>query len=154
MELKSNIYNLTDLTKALDNINDTSDLSQLLNKIRFNFKDIEHLCFWDNENYSKINIGSGKNYDLFLICWEKQQQSSIHNHEDTIESWSYLLKGKVTENVFERNRNSLNSENFKLLKETVLTNSKTSSLKHIKNLYHSFTNSFNGRSVSLHLYVK
>ena len=151
MELKSNIYNLTHLTKALDDINDASDLSLLLNKIRFNFKDIEHLCFWDDENYSKINIGSGKNYELLLICWEKEQQSPIHNHEDTVESWSYLLKGEVTEKVFECNTDS---EGFKLLKETVLTNRKISSLKHTKNLYHSFTNSFNGRSVSLHLYVK
>lgn len=151
MELKSNIYNLTDLTSALNDVSGKSNLPKLFGKIRFNFKDIEHLCFWDDENYSKINIGSGNNYELFLICWEKQQKSPIHNHDESIESWSYLVKGEITEKVFEQNEDS---EDFKLLKETVLSNRKASSLKHTKNLYHSFFNSFNGRSVSLHLYIK
>ncbi len=150
METKPNIYNLSDLTKVLNEMGHTIDYPQLFNKIRFTFKDIEHLCFWDAENYSKINVGEGANYELNLICWEPHQQSLIHQHLNE-KSWIYVIKGQITEKVYLPINGS---GKFNLSGETILTPRKISHLSFSKNLYHKLSNSNSTRSVSLHLYIK
>lgn len=143
---KFNLYNLDDLKNALT-ANDSS-YESILNRIRFNFKDIEHLCFWDADNYSKINIGEGKNYELVLICWEKEQHSPIHQHGYE-EAWTYVLKGEITEKKYQ----PVNGSGcFNLDSEIKLDPRKFSSLRN-NGIQHELINSFNGRSVSLHLYV-
>lgn len=116
--------------------------ADVLKNIRFDYSEIEHLCFWDPDNYSKITIEKNGNYELALICWEKGQQSSIHNHNND-EAWSYVVKGELTEEVFEDGQE---------VDAKVLKRRKISTLVHNPNKMHRFTNSFNGRTVSLHVY--
>lgn len=144
------IYNLTELTSSLKNIDNKLDYGKILSKIRFSFKDIEHLCFWDADNYSKINIGDGDNFELNLICWEPQQESLIHHHLNE-KSWIYVIKGEITEKTYEP---ISGSQNFKLIDETILTPRKSSHIEFDKNIHHQLINSNATRSVSLHLYVK
>ncbi len=146
MESINPIYNLRDLTVALERL-ESRNCEQLLSKIRFNYKDIEHLCFWDADHYSRINIGSGKNYSVDLICWEKDQHSPIHNHSDD-HAWTYVLKGQITEKLY----TPINGEKFNFKEEVVLPQKNSSNLNSGE-VYHELVNSFNGRSVSLHLYV-
>ena len=144
------IYNLNDLTSALNNTEHETDYADILSRIRFNFKDIEHLCFWDAEHYSKINVGEGENFELNLICWEAQQKSLIHQHLNE-KSWVYVIKGEITERTYQ----PLNgSGKFNLSGETILTPRKSSHLTFEKNLHHQLSNSNATRSVSLHLYIK
>lgn len=147
---KQLIYNLTDLTSALNNTDTKTDYENILSQIRFTFKDIEHLCFWDADNYSKINVGDGEHFELNLICWEAQQQSIIHQHLNE-KSWIYVLKGEITEKVYQ----PINGYGqFKLNGEAILTPRKSSHLTFDKNIHHQLTNSNATRSVSLHLYIK
>jgi len=145
---KANIYNLKELDDALKIKEEYLPYTQLLNSIRFNFKEIEHLCFWDAEDYSKINVGNGSNYELVLICWENNQQSKIHNHEGQ-DVFTYVVKGELTEEVFGGMNIDSDPE-----KTTVLVKRDISILKNILNKEHRLTNSYHGRSVSLHLYIK
>lgn len=147
---EANIYNLSELTAVLKSTSNNHDYNKVLSKIRFNFKDIEHLCFWDAENYSKINVGEGDNFELNLICWEPHQQSLIHQHLNE-KSWIYVLKGEITEKVYQPINGS---GKFKLNGEAILTPRKSSHLTFDKNIHHQLTNSNATRSVSLHLYVK
>lgn len=147
---ETNIYNLSELTAALKNVEDKSNYNNVLAKIRFNFKDIEHLCFWDAEHYSKINVGEGDNFELNLICWEPHQESLIHQHNNE-KSWIYVIKGEITEKTY----HPINgSGKFTLDGETILTPRKSSHLTFDKKLHHQLSNSNATRSVSLHLYVK
>jgi cysteine dioxygenase len=143
-----NIYNLKELDDALQIKEEWTSYAQLLNSIRFNFKEIEHLCFWDAEDYSKINVGNGSNYELVLICWENNQGSKIHKH-DGQDIFTYVLKGELTEEVFDGNKIEPDPE-----RTTVLAKRDISSLENIENKQHRLTNSYSGRSVSLHLYIK
>lgn len=148
--IKSSIYNLTELTSVLKNAKNSLDYAKILAKIRFGFKEIEHLCFWDADNYSKINIGEGENFELNLICWEPHQASLIHPHLNE-KSWIYVIKGEITEKIFQPINGS---GNFNLKGETVLTPKKCSHIEFDKDIYHQLLNSNTTRSVSLHLYVK
>ena len=143
----SNIYSLTDLTQALKT---TSNYEELFSRIRFNFKDIEHLCFWDADNYSKINVGDGDNFELNLICWEAQQHSLIHRHVNE-QSWIYVLKGEIAEKTYQPINGS---GKFQLSGETLLTPRKFSHINFGEQLHHELVNPSATRSVSLHLYVK
>jgi len=145
---RTNIYNLKALDNALKAKVDEVSYVQVLSSIRFNFKEIEHLCFWDAEDSSKINICNGLNYELVLICWENNQQSQIHSHEGR-ESFTYVLKGQLTEDIYNESKKTSKPE-----RSIVLNRRDISSLINKNDKEHRLTNSYGGRSVSLHLYIK
>lgn len=142
------IYNLKDLVEALEAKSENVTYVEILSAIKFNFKDVEHLCFWDAEDYSKINIGNGDNYELVLICWENNQQSQIHKHSGR-EAISFVLKGELTEEVFDEFIKKTVPEETNVLGRRAM-----SSLINGRKKEHRLKNSFGGRSVSLHLYIK
>ncbi|MCB0401900.1 MAG: cysteine dioxygenase family protein [Flavobacteriales bacterium] len=151
MTQSDKIFNLNQLTDALNQA-DGGDATYefIMGNIRFGFKDIEHLCFWDADFYSRINIASGSNYSLDLICWEKQQHSPIHNHEKD-RAWFYILKGEITEKLYKPINGS---GHYEFEAEKILAPRRSSHLNHGGERYHELVNSNSGRSVSLHLYVK
>lgn len=141
----SKIYNLKDLIGALKSKDES--YSKTLNEIQFGFKEIEHLCFWDSDDYSKISIEKNELCELVLICWEKDQQSLIHDH-DLDEAWTCVLKGELTEEIYSMDDSST-------IENTIILSQKNiSSIKGESNKIHRLRNSYNGRSVSLHLYKK
>ena len=145
---KPKIYNLKDLINALKVKGDGESYTSVLNEIQFSFKEIEHLCFWDQDNYSKISIEKGERYELVLICWEKGQKSPVHDH-NLDEAWTYILKGELTEDIYIENKED------STLDETVILSTKAiSSIKPVNKKVHRLKNTYNGRSVSLHLYKK
>lgn len=146
--IKSKIYNLKDLINSLKNKDNNNSYSEILNKIQFGFKDIEHLCFWDRDNYSKIRIEDDEHFELVIICWEKGQQSPIHSC-GVDEAWIYIVKGELAEDIYSGNKENPNLENT-----IVLSRKDISSAKKESNKAHRLTNSYDGRSVSLRLYKK
>ncbi len=145
---KTPLYNLKDLDLALKAKSEDVAYTDILSAIKFNFKEIEHLCFWDADNYSKINIGNGANYELVLICWEDSQQSQIHKHSEN-EAFTYVLKGELTEDIFDGGNSASTAG-----RSIVLNRTDISSLVNKSEKEHRFTNSYGGRSVSLHLYIR
>ncbi len=144
---KPKIYNLKNLTEALRNKQDSVSFFDIFDKIQFGFKDIEHLCFWDPDNYSKITIEKYDDYELVLICWEKGQRSLIHNHDFDL-ACTYILKGELTEEIYSRTETPI-------LEETIVHPQKNfSCLKKESKKNHRLINSFDGRSVSFHLNKK
>ncbi|MGB0882777.1 MAG: hypothetical protein ACPGSO_07460 [Vicingaceae bacterium] len=143
------IKNLKDLGLVLKSKPNDIAYDEILKSIQFNYKEIEHLCFWDADNYSKINVGSGLNYELVLICWEKNQQSTVHRH-NCDEAFSYVLKGELTENVYQIS----NGNERSLMHSLTLPQESVSSISNVGNKEHQFVNSYKGRTVSLHLYIK
>ena len=149
MPLTNKITTINQLIGVLERDEKNYNYESIVSQLRLNFKDIEHLCFWDSDHYSRINIAIGKNYTIDLICWEKEQHSLIHNHQKD-KAWFYILKGEITENLYL----PMNNKKFNLKEVKVLSPKKTSHLNHGGSIYHELINSYNGRSVSLHLYVK
>jgi hypothetical protein len=47
---------------------------------------------WDRQHYTRNLIDKTENYALMAICWEKGQNSSIHNHQDQ-NCWMAVLMG-------------------------------------------------------------
>jgi cysteine dioxygenase len=144
--IKPKIYTLTDLKDALKEKDDKTSFSNILSKIQFGFKEVEHLCFWDPDNYCKISIEKGEDCELVLICWENGQQSPIHNHE-LKEAITYVMKGEITEEIYDETKAELE-------KTVILKNKDISKITEDEKKTHRLINSYNGRSVSLHIYKK
>lgn len=138
----NSIASLKDLIECLGDDVSYKSYGGVLTNIRFDYSEIEHLCFWDQDNYSKITLEKTNRYELALICWEKGQQSSVHNHNND-EAWTYVVKGELTEVLFEDGIE---------VDSKVLKKRKISTLIHHPHRMHQLTNSFNGRTVSLHVY--
>lgn len=124
------------------------DYTQILKDFDFDnvdFSDIEH---WIPNCYTRNCFYRNENFELILICWDKNQQTAIHDH-DGEECWVYLLRGELEEDFFGLN----SSEGLELTKTTILTRNHIT--KSDKNSgFHRLRNNTKDRAVSLHVYAK
>jgi cysteine dioxygenase len=147
INVKPKIYNLKDLTEALRNKQDADSYQEIFDNIQFGFKEIEPLCFWESDNYSKIFIEKDDKYELVLICWEKGQQSPIHDHQFSL-ACTYILKGELTEEIYTQDNPPVLEQKIKH------THKNFSCLNEVNKKNHRLINSFHGRSVSFQLNKK
>ena len=144
----SKINNLTELRKTLDSQINKEKYSEIINRINFKVKEIDPLCFWDPDGYSRINIERNKNYELTLMCWEQGQQTPIHNHNSQ-EGWIYVIDGELTEEVYYKGNGSQKLEK----KHTNILKPKDTSYINDSIGVHRIINSNKGRSISIHLHI-
>lgn len=142
------INNLTALKDALDSPNNNENYSEIIKRINFKVKEINPLCFWDPDNYSRINIERNKNYELTLMCWEQGQYTPIHNHNSQ-EGWIYVIEGELTEEVYYKGDGShkLKKKHINILKP------KDTSYINDTIGVHKIFNSNSGRTISVHLHI-
>ena len=110
--------------------------------------EFEPYMHWSNQAYTRNCIIRTDDYELLLLCWEKDQASPIHSHNNQ-ECWVYNAMGKFEEIRFTQDQKGelqqvndfkLNEQNFSYMNDQIG--------------FHILKNSYNGRSASLHLYAK
>lgn len=111
-------------------------------------EELLHLCTWDPKHYTRNLLDRTDDFELFLICYEKGQRTSIHDY-DSEEAWIRPIMGEVTEERY------IVEEGGKLTKvhSTILTPA-TFSYLHNGTSIHRYVNSHSDRSVTLNLYAK
>ncbi|MBT6439565.1 MAG: cysteine dioxygenase family protein [Flavobacteriales bacterium] len=120
--------------------------ANLLQSIDFGAKEVEPLCFWNPEEYSRISIDKGDSFELVLMCWEPEQSTPIHNH-NLLEGWIYVIDGQLTEESFI----PANGKTTTLKGKEVINSGDVSYINDELGV-HRVTNSHKGRTISLHLY--
>lgn len=120
----------------------------VLHSIKFGIREIEKFCNWNKEQHSKIVIEKMPSTELILICWEKGQRTSIHDHAHR-ESWFVVIDGALTETVFYK------PGEFQEPLQIASTN--TYGIHDVGYMtdnhgLHRLENSHDGRTVSIHLY--
>jgi len=116
---------------------------------KISLADVESYVFWDADNYTRNCIARTENYELLLLCWEKGQASAIHGHNEQ-ECWVKVIEGNFEEIVYLYDEVD---KNMAVLEHRKLADTDISHLSE-NTLFHSLRNAKNGRSVSLHLYIK
>jgi len=108
----------------------------------------EHCYSWSNESYTRNCIAENEKFELILLCWEKGQQTPIHNHGGE-ECWVKVIKGNFKETIFNLNE----AGELKSIKSTM---SKTGDVSYMIDFmgFHRLENCSENRGVSLHLYAK
>ena len=86
---------------------------------------------------------------MILLCWEEGQKTAIHCHNQQ-ECWVKVIQGNFAEYLYEYDdvNNRMNPTNEVYVAQNEVTTIEDS------NTYHSLENTYKGRSISLHLYMK
>ena len=125
----------------LDNVNFTDDkIKNLINS--YNEDDWKSYVIKDDLKYNKIKVFETELFDIYIIVWNINQQSKVHNHSSN-GCWLKILEGKVEEKIY--------NNKFELLKYNIQNRGEISFIKDDIG-YHSIKNINNNISVSLHIY--
>ncbi len=129
------------------NQSDTSNHGKLIKQINIPISDFEAHASWSDKGYTRNCVYRCDQYELILLCWDKDASTAIHGH-DGQKCWVYQIEGQISEiryekfesgDLFETNRVELNPG-----KLTFMNNAMG---------YHKLTNDTDGRAMTLHAYV-
>lgn len=143
------ILNIEGLVKALSLCKDKRGYFEVLRDMQISESELENFYAWNTEHYTRNCLVRTEDFEVVLICWEKGQQSYIHDYAAN-EAWIHPISGSLKEERF-------------LWSEAEDTLHKVSSVTLNKGDYnymsdkiniHRYTNVGENRTVSLHLYAK
>lgn len=128
-----------------NNFKENSKLSDYVNLInQYNGNDWQKYVNISNNSYNKILINRNSKLEMFIICWDKNIQSGIHDHP-TNGCILKVLKGKLIEQSYCKNENKI-----KFVKEIHCCTNDVS-YQEGSNGLHNIINE-DSISVSLHIY--
>lgn len=112
----------------------------LLNNYKSN--DWQEYTVNQNKPYSKKLIYENNLFDMYLISWNKNTVSNIHDHSNN-GCILKVLQGKIIEDIYDENLNFIKSNKFN-----------KNDISYIDNNigYHAITNINNDMTYTLHIY--
>ncbi|WP_299129019.1 cysteine dioxygenase family protein [uncultured Winogradskyella sp.] len=144
MNTQKHIKLLIDLLSESSN----EDYTQILKDFDFDGIDFSEIEHWIPNCYSRNCFYRDSNFELILICWDKGQQTAIHDH-DGEECWVYLLDGEMNEEYYKLdNQGQLTLTHSQTLCKNQITKSDK------KSGFHRLRNTTFSCSMSLHVYAK
>lgn len=121
-----------------------TELFEILKKAELDDFDI-NLVF-DEKNYTRNLVYKNDKFQLVLMCWPKNYESSIHDHNGS-ECFFKILKGVMLEKKYQISGNNLNLTDDKVINESTTSFlEKNDDIHQVKNIHNNFT-------ITLHLYV-
>ncbi len=145
--IPTKITNVQQLVEALKNKDQGISYLHIMSSIDIPEREYERFYTWKLSHYTRNCLVKTADFELLLICWEKGQQSSIHDF-DSREAWIHPLRGRLTEERFRLKDGRLEKVSSVLLG--------TSEFSYMTDpiAIHRYTNSYESRSVSLNLYAQ
>ena len=97
----------------------------------------------DENTYSKKKIYIEKKFDMYIITWNKYQESKIHDHSSNGCVYK-VMKGNINEIIY-------NTNTFEKISEKCL---KTNDISCISDNigFHKMSNNYNEICISIHIY--
>tara|TARA_B110000027_G_C15845195_1_gene180201 strand:+ start:56 stop:496 length:441 start_codon:yes stop_codon:yes gene_type:complete len=136
------------MNKLINNLRQLNINNNLLNKKKYleNYNSLDYKKFINlkNNTYNRNLVYRDKNFELFIISWNKNNYSGIHNHSENGCLFK-ILEGEIVETRY----------NIKNLEEGVMIKYNTySEVSYIDNslYYHKMENIFDIPCISLHIY--
>ena len=132
-----------DIEKFIDEIKNIKNFQNIKNILNnYSGDDWKKFIKINDSIYHKEKIFENDYLDIYIITWNKKQQSQIHNHSKN-GCWLKMLQGKLIENIYDKNIN---------LQVKNILNSGDISFMHDDIGYHQIINDNDDISVSLHVY--
>ena len=136
------------MDKLISNFRKMNINNTLLNGKKYleNYNSLDYKKFINLKNniYNKELVYRDNKFELFIISWNKNQYSGIHNHSGKGCLFK-ILEGEIVESRY-------NIKNLE--KESMIKYDKYSDISYIDNrlYYHKMENIFNIPCISLHIY--
>lgn len=138
---------LSELIQVLDEVERTK-YTTILKSMKLPIAEFKKYATWSETCYTRNCIEENENFELILICWEKEQVTAIHDHGGE-ECWVYFVEGEFREHIYTENEKG----KLDIIKTT---DAKPGGVAYMIDFmgYHNLENLSNKRSMSLHLYAK
>jgi cysteine dioxygenase len=127
---------------------DHSSVLDVMNSVEIPFEDFERYFRWSEARYTRNILARTEDFEVLLVCWEKDQTSPIHDFNSQ-EAWIHPIVGKLREERFKIN---IHDEQLERVSNMILGDEEFSYMKQVA--IHRYSNAFEGRSVSLNVYCK
>ena len=147
MKRINHITSIEDLKEVLKRHDEYGYLN-IMKAIDIPYDEFERHFTWKEEHYTRNSIIRNEKYELLVICWERGQDSPIHDY-DSEDAWIHILRGQLKEEKYKKN----DGGELERISTVTLGPKDFSYMSGFVNL-HRYINSYDGRTVSLHLYVK
>lgn len=137
------------LNVLITNLNHSanSNHGKILKEMNVSTEDFEYYASWEKGGYTRNCICRTDEYELILLCWDKNVETAIHDH-DGQNCWVYQVDGQVSEVRYEQNEmDDLIEVNRVQLSPGKLTYMNKSMG------FHKLVNDIDGRAMTLHVYV-
>lgn len=128
------------------------EIESILKAYSSNRCDWVNYCVLDEQKYTRnlVHKGNG-NYNLMILCWNKNQGSAIHDHSNS-HCFIKVLDGQITEHVYNAPEFEQNSNALQIKSVNVYSVDEISYI-HDKIGYHKVSNeSLTNPAITLHLY--
>ena len=116
---------------------------------KFSQTDLEKFAHWNKNHYTRNCIARNDSFELILLCWEPGHKTAIHCHNEQ-ECFVNVVMGGFKEVIYSFDKES---EKFIAVETKALTKHEITSVDD-QTLFHRLENTYKGRSMSLHLYMK
>ena len=137
-----------DLIDALVNRKEESYLA-IMKSARIPASELEKYYSWSDDHYTRNQLIKTDDFELLLICFEKGQQTPIHDF-NTEAAWVHTVKGKLNEERFMIDHSSGKPEKV----SSVILGTNCYSFLSGQVSIHQYTNIYESRTVSLNLYAR
>lgn len=146
-DTQNSIESLSELVQVLDE-EERANYTTILKSMTLPIAEFKKYATWSETSYTRNCIVENENFELILICWEKDQVTAIHDHGGE-ECWVYFVEGNFREHIYTENDNG----ELSIVKTT---NTKAGDISYMIDFmgFHNLENLSEKRSMSLHLYAK
>lgn len=141
------IESLSDLIAILDE-EERTKYTTILKSIQIPIAEFKKYATWSENSYTRNCIAENEDFELILICWNKEESTEIHDHGGE-ECWVYFVEGNFKENIFKEGETG----KLKIIKKNKMRPGDISYMIDFMG-YHNLENASSKRSMSLHLYAK
>ncbi|MFT6167720.1 MAG: cysteine dioxygenase [Vicingaceae bacterium] len=121
---------------------------EIMQSIDIPIREFEKYYSWKKDGYSRNCLIKTNDFELLLICYEKGQETPIHDF-DSNQAWIHTLQGSLIE---ERFRVSENGNKLEQLSSMTISPNDYSFMSKVG--IHRYKNVYEARTVSLNLYCK
>lgn len=128
--------------------NDHSKVLDIMNLMEIPLEKFEQYFRWSDARYTRNLLARNDEFEVLLVCWEKDQSSPIHDFNSQ-EAWIHPIVGKLREERFKIN---VEDERLERVSNVLLGIDEFSYMKQVA--IHRYSNAYDGRSVSLNVYCK
>lgn len=141
------IKTVLDLVNALKANPTGVSFLKILRNIDIPIQEFERFYTWNDDHYTRNRLLRTDDFELVITCWEKGQSSPIHDYNSQ-ESWIHPIQGCLKEERF-----LITSDGLEKVSSLLLGPTEFSYMVDSVDI-HRYSNDYNGRSVSLHLYSR
>jgi cysteine dioxygenase len=144
---QNSLQTLSELIQVLEE-EERANYTAILKSMELPIAEFKKYATWSEICYTRNCIVENENFELILICWEKEQVTAIHDHGGE-ECWVYFVDGDFREHIYTENE----SGELDIVKTT---NTNAGDISYMIDFmgFHNLENTSNKRSMSLHLYAK